>query len=369
MTGAKDLLLAHAGRQEAVAKAFEVVIRARKALPFGNGVCEKTAADYREKADHILLEMRTKKSTVKQVLGRYAPVSRSFFAMRAALVWHCKTECRSLLSDQDVLQRREGHSAEWLKVVGMVEHCLKIIEMIQGIRAEDLLAISGEPKRPKHSKRRDLAKLPKDWKQRMLERSVRSPLYGLPTIVSAATGCRPEELVKGVNLKMDGSDVVAMVLGAKVSEDSGQEWREFKLRSSALPTACVEQIKAAGTLTVSIRCPDAFRAHLTRLSAELFPGKPAATGYSFRHSLAEDLRESGWKAEDIAAVLGQTVSETQSQYGRRKRSGSRAPCTVSIDRESLKTARPVRALDRSGLAAVIGRAPAKGGNLKTSAKL
>ena len=90
--------------------------------------------------------------------------------MRAALVWHCKQSCRSLLSDQDVLQRREGRSAEWLKVVGMLEHSLKIIQMVEGIRAEDMLAITGEQKKAKHSKRKDLPKMPRDWKERVLRR-------------------------------------------------------------------------------------------------------------------------------------------------------------------------------------------------------
>ena len=117
MTAAKDLPPSPAERQEAVGKAFVVVTRARKALPSGDGVSEKTARNYRAKADRILLELQGTDMTVQQILARYAPVSRSFYAMRAALVWHCKQECQRLLSDQDVLQRREGRSAEWLKVV------------------------------------------------------------------------------------------------------------------------------------------------------------------------------------------------------------------------------------------------------------
>lgn len=353
MTAAKDLPPSPAERQEAVGKAFVVVARARKALPSGDGVSEETARNYRAKADLILRELQGKDITVQQILARYAPVSRSFYAMRAALVWHCKQECHSLLSDQDVLQHREGRSVEWLKVVGMLEHSLKIIQMVEGIRAEDMLAITGEQKQAKHSKRKDLPKMPKDWKERMLRRGAQSPRYGLPTLVSAVTGCRPEELVKGVDLQFDGNGIVAKILGAKVSEYSGQEWRQFKLQPGVLLPELVEQIKAAGTLTVSIESTDAFRTHLTRLSAELFPGKPAVTGYSFRHSLAEDLREAGWTAEELAGVLGQAVSETQMFYGRRRRSGTREPQAITIDKTSVETARPVRPLDRSGLETVM----------------
>ncbi|WP_339092503.1 hypothetical protein [Variovorax paradoxus] len=211
--------------------------------------------------------------------------------------------------------------------------------------------------------------MPRDWKERMLRRGVQSLRYGLPTLVIAVTGCRPEELVKGVDLQFDGNGIVAKILGAKVSEHSGQEWRKFKLQPGVLPTELVEQIKAVGTLAVSIESTDAFRTHLTRLSAELFPGKPAVTGYSFRHSLAENLREAGWEAEALAAVLGQAVSETQAYYGRRRRAGSRAPEAAGIDKNSVETARPVRPLDRSGLAAVVKEKQAKASHPRKAARL
>lgn len=369
MTAAKDLPLSPAERQETVGKAFVVVARARKALPSGDNVSEKTARNYRAKADLILRELQGSDITVQQILARYAPVSRSFYAMRAALVWHCKQECRSLLSDQDALQHREGRSVEWLKVVGMLELSLKIIQMVENVRSEDMLEITGEQKKSKHSKRKDLPKMPKDWKERMLRRGAQSPRYGLPTLVIAVTGCRPEELVKGVDLQFDGNGIVAKILGAKVSEHSGQEWRKFKLQPGVMPTELVEQIKAAGTLTVSIKSTDAFRTHLTRLSAELFPGKPAVTGYSFRHSLAENLREAGWEAEELAAVLGQAVSETQAYYGRRRRAGSRAPEAAGIDKGSVETARPVRPLDRSGLTAVMKDKQANASHPRKAARL
>jgi len=172
-----------------------------------------------------------------------------------------------------------------------------------------------------------------------------------------------------VDLHFDGSGVVVKLLGAKVSENSGQEWRKFKLQPGVLPTELVEQIKAEGTLTVSIESTDAFRTHLTRLSAELFPGKPAITGYSFRHSLAENLREAGWEAEELAAVLGQSVSETQAYYGRRRRTGTRAPEAVGIDKGSVETARPVRPLDRSGLTAVMKEKQANASHPRKAARL
>ena len=346
---AKDLPLPHADKQEAVRKAFEVITRAREALPSDDGVSDKTAANYKAKADRMLRELdQCKETTVRQILERYAPVSRSFHAMRAAFVWHLKQEAKNLLSVQDGLQRREKQSTEWLNAVDHLERCLVLIDRVKANHAGDLLALTGEHKKAKHSKRKDLPKLPKNWKQLMLQRNARSPRYRLPTIVIAATGCRPEELAMGVELRLDSGFIVVKLRGAKVSKNSGQEWRQFKLLVDVMPPDVLQQIESKRTLTVSIASTDAFRAHLTRLSVELFPGKPAITGYSFRHSIAEDLRASGWAAEEIAAFLGQAVSETQSYYGRRRRKGKHAPEAINIERGSVETARPVRKLDRSG---------------------
>ena len=74
MTAAKDLPPSPAERQEAVGKAFVVVTRARKALPSGDGVSEKTARNYRAKADRILLELQGTDMTVQQILATYTPI-------------------------------------------------------------------------------------------------------------------------------------------------------------------------------------------------------------------------------------------------------------------------------------------------------
>lgn len=273
--------------------------------------------------------------------------------MRSALVWHFKQRAKKLLEEQDAYQRTKLRDDAWLIVVGRLDQTLKLISVLEGFNAGDLLTLTGEQKKASLSKRNALMKLPPDWKQRMLVRAARSPTYYLPTLLIAATGCRPEELSDGLDLHVDGGQVVVRWNGAKVSKNSGQPWRQFKLTPDVLPEEVLQQVEAAGVLKVSIASTDAFRAHLTRHSKELFPNKPFVTGYSFRHSLAEDLREAGWEAEEVAAVLGQSVAETQAMYGRRRRTGSRAPQAVTIERTSVETARPVRPLDRSGLDLVL----------------
>lgn len=358
MNAANDVPLQAAGGQSAVGEAFDVVSRARHALRAGSDVSANTAIDYGKKAELVLNEFADAKlqgrtASIELILARYAPRAKSFRAMRSALVWHFKGRAKKLLEEQDTYQRMNLRDDAWLTVVRQLHHTLKLISVLESFNAGDLLALTGEQKKPSLSKRNTLVKLPADWKQRMLERAARSPTYHLPTLLIAATGCRPEELSDGLDLSVDGGQVVVRWNGAKVSKNSGQPWRQFKLKPNVLPEKVLQQVEASGVLKVLIASTDAFRAHLTRHSKELFPNRPLVTGYSFRHSLAEDLRDAGWEAEEIAAVLGQSVAETQAMYGRRRRTGSRAPQTVTIERTSVETARPVRPLDRSRLDLVL----------------
>lgn len=358
MSTANDMPLQAAEGQSAVGGAFDVISRARRALRAGSDVSAKTAVDYGKKVKLVLDQFAAAKrqggqASLELILARYAPRARSFRAMRSALVWHFKQQAKKLLEEQDVYQRMKLRDDAWLTVVGKLDQMLKLTGVLEGFNAGDLLTLTGQQKKAGLSKRNTLVKLPADWKQRMIERAARSPTYYLPTLLIAATGCRPEELSDGLDLSVDGGQVVVRWNGAKVSKNSGQPWRQFKLKADVLPEKVLQQVETVGVLKVLIASTDAFRAHLTRHSKELFPNKPLVTGYSFRHSLAEDLREAGWEAEEIAAVLGQSVAETQAMYGRRKRTGSRAPQAVTIERTSVETARPVRPLDRSGLEMVL----------------
>jgi hypothetical protein len=60
------------------------------------------------------------------------------------------------------------------------------------------------------------------------------PAYRAAALALAMTGCRPAELVGGVQLGVEGGILVALVLGAKVdaARGKGQEWRRLSGRST-----------------------------------------------------------------------------------------------------------------------------------------
>lgn len=357
MTGAKGEPLKIADRQAAVGLAFDTVARARHALRAVTDVSTATAIDYSKKTKLVLDEFaaakgRGEKASLNRILARYAPRPPSFRAMRAALVWHFKQRAKRLLKEQDDLQRIKPRPDSWLSTIGKLDQMLKMIEVLERLECDELLALTGELPRAKQSKKKDLAKMPRDWKKQIVDRGMSSPLYKMPLALTAAMGCRPAELLKGITLRIDGESIVGRCLGAKVTASSGQPWREMTFAEGALPVETRAEIeRAGGELLVRISKTANFKAHLTRLSKSLWPDKPAVTAYVFRHFFTETLREAGWDSAEIGGALGHVVANTQAHYGRKTRSGTRnLPASPTV-LKGIKTALPVRPLDLSSLAA------------------
>jgi integrase len=103
------------------------------------------------------------------------------------------------------------------------------------------------------------------------------------------------------------------------------------------------------------------RKAVAAVGRRLWPKGKRVCPYHFRHQLAEDMRESGRTADEIAAALGQRVGETASHYGRRSRKGqggvAREPDVI---RGAVRTAKPVRSaapFDPASVTKKSGRKP------------
>lgn len=223
----------------------------------------------------------------------------------------------ALLSDQDVLQRREGRSAEWLKVVGMLEHSLKITQMVENVRAEDMLEITGEQKRQSIPRVRTCPGCQGTGKERACFNEVpdhRATVYR--SLVIAATGCRPEELVKGVDLRFDGSCVVVKLHGAKVSEHSGQSGQ------TAAAWCTTHRAGGADQSCWQFNCVDQKHGRVSHpprpgCRRNFSPGKPAVTAIVFGTFLPRICARLVGTPRNLQRFWVRTVSETQAQYGRR----------------------------------------------------
>ena len=167
----------------------------------------------------------------------------------------------------------------------------------------------------------------------------------------------------GVTLTATDQGVGVHIAGAKVRETAGQPWRSFTLKYEHIPEWFLHEVREKGKMVVRVE-EDALRAHLGRLSDCVFhPNEKGASrssksrlklsAYVFRHALVTEMREDGWETQNIAAVIGESSADTVRLYGIRVRTRSKSPKVLAIDVKSVQAARPVRAVDSSGLNAVL----------------
>jgi integrase len=147
-----------------------------------------------------------------------------------------------------------------------------------------------------------------------------------PAAVLYATGCRVEELKSGVKVSFDfeSEEFIFEICGAKVNADlkRGIELREVRRKiENEHALLALMQVVALGS-EVSVKSKAGFGNSIARASRALFARrKEQASPYSFRHSLASDMKTAGLNEIVIAGVLGHQSTASQSRYGRKRKNG------------------------------------------------
>lgn len=193
----------------------------------------------------------------------------------------------------------------------------------------------GAPK--KRSKREDLKPLPDNWQERVVRQAGKiKSKFLLAICVMSLTGCRPVEVAIGVRVIQDSAGTLMFVVkGAKWKEGfQGQRWRKLVVPATGLEAGLLmESLRSSddGQLFVQERSPKNLGAAVTRIAAAAFPAgveadhpMPSVTAGMFRHQLSGDLKWEEMTREEIAAILGHAVTDTQHHYagahaGRTKR--------------------------------------------------
>jgi len=171
--------------------------------------------------------------------------------------------------------------------------------------------------RKKAGKRRSIRGLPADWREKML--AAATPAHKLTIAISAATGCRPAELEKGIRIERDGEKIVAVIKGAKVRYDqktgkriSGIIERRLELDPASGPLVKYidEALPDGGIVTVNRWTGgDAIRRAAKKC------GFRKVTPYSLRHQFASDRKGEGMDRAESAELLGHRSERTQQHYG------------------------------------------------------
>lgn len=181
----------------------------------------------------------------------------------------------------------------------------------------------------RESKRSSLTGLPVDWRKQLCYRMISSK-YFFQTLALAICGCRPHEMKLGILIKLvvvdQNEQLVLEILGAKITDQNGQEYRHLTFSanaSNALLSPLINFVKEAGGSTIlKIQNEKAFSTSISRYAAELWPKhKEPITPYTFRHAFASDMKASG-DQDTVAQSLGHRSTRTQKIYGQKQLSRS-----------------------------------------------
>jgi len=260
----------------------------------------------------------------------------TYFKRRAAILHFCRERVSVLLKAQDDLQRGNGlldpvRKETWLKEVASLKNALNL-----ALKTPDEPPMVKVERR--ETKRKDLWKLPENWREMLVERM---PNYRLAVAVSALSGCRPVEIERGdVTVFLRNGLLTVRIGGAKMGENSGQEWREltWKMPSTNPLAVLVGRMawEKGGGMLVEIPSAKAFSGAMRSAGRRAFPGFPEEiTPYSMRHQVASDMKAADL-GDEISSALGHSAADTRGSYGAFEfGNGSMAP-------DRVEAARPIK---------------------------
>lgn len=341
---------------------YETIKQARAILEEVKGPApsERTTKGYLAKAKRIIAIAKIKGNEIEASIAEVKNTrsANTCASRRAAMLWVVRDAMKQLLKDQDSMQRviREasaaGQPADLIPWRDAIFRIGRLITWHNRLQEEGKLPISG--RRRRHSKRQDMKGLPEDWWEKMVDRL---PKYRLAVLTQAVTGCRPDELAKGVKLSISGDQLVVEIIGSKVSEKSGQPIRRLKwdLDSKVDLVQKLIAMTADGATEARIANPKAYSSAVRAAGEREWPKrKNTVTPYCFRHAAASDMKGSGMLDVNISAALGHCVSDTKEFYGQRqqgRKGGGVAPKSVETERPVKVVAQPTTALPRINHAA------------------
>ena len=320
-----------------------VWLRAQADEILSGKLSEKTEAQHRRNGER-LEKMRVEGEVIE--LREYETSPATFYAYRAAVRWHSATLGLEALKEYNRAKKKEDEpaaAAAWQRVLYAAADLKTYPKDTPGLPNTKHVAYGledGKPEsRPARAKRegrinpapRETSKLKAankiaknypNWRELLWGQLVvfKSPWLDHAAI-AALTGARPEEL-RTATFERVGGNLRIKIIGAKVSETKGQEWRVFTLENDGT-TEFLHLFNKAGAEWQTVGMPegvkdypDAFSAALARAGQKVLPKSARMSGYVYRHALASDLKADGFTREEIAAALGHAVTKTQDAYGR-----------------------------------------------------
>ena len=220
-------------------------------------------------------------------------------------------------------------------------------------------------KEKRNSKKETIKPLPDDWREQVIAEVNKK--YRLEVVLIAATGCRPEEIARGIDAMITDKKLILKIQTAKVKDGkivtskkklvpylAGQEIRELEFDLKTRNVFVDELRRIFSTTYNKVTSPmlnTYFKFNTSSInkkslaSAVLRAGQRCKfegleqniTPYCFRHQLAVDLKSLGVDGDTISRMLGHAVDATRAQYGFIKQSKdaqSKVPSDVKTQMRS-----------------------------------
>jgi integrase len=303
---------------------YEIMKHARATLEASRtaALAQRTIDGYKAKARRLMQMARTMGGVEIDGLIACAKKTKSastWFSRRAALMYSFRLGVEKLLTEQDKMQRAlkaaqvPNDSAQWDGWKTTVGKIGVLVDWHSRLQNEPGPPI--EDRKPRHSKRKDMKGLPDDWRERIV---ARLPKYRRAVLTQAVTGCRPDELVKGVKLSIMDGQLTAEITGSKVTEKSGQPSRRlaWPVDSASLLVAMLVEEVQKGLSIAKIQDAKTYSGAVRAAGKREWPGRrKSVTPYCFRHAAASYMKASGMEDAAISQALGHCADVARSYYG------------------------------------------------------
>jgi hypothetical protein len=321
----------------------ELLARAKRASP---GTVERTET----RASSVVAQAETAGVNVWTLVEERSGNYNSWYTFKAGV--------QRYLEDKIVETRREV--ATWQRDSqvsapsgGLEEAGVRLLMRMNSLATALLQVPSGAPERfkgdgrakryAKKSKSASIRTVDEDWRERVAEMMTGD--LKLLFLVQCVTGCRPQELANGVQVRLcrDGT-MVTRVRGAKCDQFVGQPSRSLRLSAASGVTRMLGQMLKAGR-SVDSRDYDlgqvnTYAKRVARACASAFPsrkGRKKLSPYSVRHQFKADLVAMGWTKVEIAMAMGHSTTRSGTAYGQGGRGGGSGVKPIAI-----KAQRPVK---------------------------
>lgn len=278
-------------------------------------VSKKTLAGYGVEFKRLVAKAGKPSAIIEEAANTKS--AATWYRRRAAILCAGKMGLSQALKEQDQMQRAgfarddDPRKIEWQKKVREVGRYAFLIREAQSAEPPSL-----DDRKKRVSKKRSLAGLPDEWRQTL---AARLPKYRLPFLVAAASGCRPDELEKGVLLSIQDEGIRIHIQGAKVTGKAGQPDRTIKVIMDGIDGSISSQIAAAingGVDGVKIESGKLFSGAVRDAGRREWPNKKTdLSAYSLRHQFSADLKGAGFSPIEIASLMGHVTTKTASYYG------------------------------------------------------